>query len=75
MAGITLEQAETHLTNARTAYEKALNSQEYSIAGRTLKRASLKDLLDSVKYWEKTVKKLSGTSGMRVRGATISHEI
>ena len=77
MAGVTAAQAATKLSEALDAYSKILSSQEYSIANRTNKRAMLKDVEESIKYWDKKCKQLSRSStggGIRVRGGTIAYE-
>lgn len=73
MAGITLAQAETKLSQAMTAYENALEAESYSIgdgnASRSVSRARLDDLQKAVEYWEARVSRLS-RGGIRVRGVT-----
>lgn len=70
MAGITLAQAQAKLDawlDAETAI--AERGQNYSIAGRTLSRANLSEVRESIDYWNKKVETLSasaaGTRGPR----------
>lgn len=71
MAGITLAQAEAKLQTWLDAEDKIAQGQEYAIGSRTLKRADLAEVRESVSYWDGKVKELSrGSSGLRVRGAT-----
>lgn len=71
MAGITLADAEAKLATWLAAEEKIANGQEYTIGSRTLKRADLADVRESITYWDGKVKQLSrGSTGIRIRGAT-----
>jgi hypothetical protein len=74
MAGITLAQAETQLSNWLAAMESISASQSYTISvgtdTRTLTRANLADVQRQVEYWDAQVKRLA-RGGIRVRGATI----
>lgn len=75
MAGITLAQAQTKLSESLTAYEKALNAEEYSIAGRSVKRADLDSLQKAITFWEKQVQRLSrSVKGLKVTGVTLANE-
>tara|TARA_Y100000310_G_scaffold342185_1_gene444179 strand:+ start:1853 stop:2068 length:216 start_codon:yes stop_codon:yes gene_type:complete len=69
MAGITLSNAETQLSQWLDALTAISTSQSYSIGGRSLTRANLSDVEKQVEFWDKKVKNLS-RGGIRVRGAT-----
>lgn len=72
MAGITLAQAEAKLAAYLEAEEKVLAGQEYSIAGRSLKRADLAEIRQGIGYWNGKVNELAaGGGGIRVRGLTL----
>lgn len=66
MAGITLEQAEAKLTLWMDAEDKVASGQSYTINGRTLTRANLKEISDNIDRWDSRVKRLS-RGGARVR--------
>ena len=75
MPGITLEQAETQLSNWMAALTAISSAQEYTISGgsgsRRLVRADLPEVQKQVDYWNAKVIELSRTgSGMRMRGGT-----
>jgi hypothetical protein len=63
MSGITLEQAQTALSNALTAYEKALKARGYSRSGSeisfTKQNQEIDNLLESIDFWDKKVQELS----------------
>ena len=69
MAGITLAQAEAKLESYLSAETTVLSNQSYSIEGRTLTRANLKEIQDGITAWERRVKRLSGgrSGGIRAR--------
>lgn len=69
MAGITLTIAQTHLDAALAAHLRVLDSQAYSIAGRSQQRAMLGDIQKDIAMWDGEVKRLT-RGGIRVRGAT-----
>ena len=71
MAGITLAQAQTALTNWLDADAALSRGEAYTIAGRSVTRA---ETLEKIKYWDRKVKRLSSTggSGIPVRGVTLS---
>ncbi|MDR7318905.1 DUF6148 family protein [Brevibacillus nitrificans] len=55
MSLYTLEVAKKHL-DAWIACNLALStSQSYSINGKTITRANLKDVMDQINYWQKQV--------------------
>lgn len=66
MAGITLAQAEEKLSTWMGAEDKVANGQSYSIGTRSLTRADLSDIRDSIKYWNDMVSNLS-RGGKRIR--------
>lgn len=69
MAGITLAQAEAKLTLWMDAEDAVANSQSYSISGRSLTRANLKEIRETIDYWEKKVQRLS-RGGIRILGGS-----
>lgn len=71
MAGITQEQAETRLTEYMTAEQTVLSNQSYTIAGRTLTRANLREIRDGITFWETKVKRLT-RGGLKMRFGTPS---
>ena len=72
MAGITLANAEAQLALWLAADAAVATGQEYTIAGRTLKRADAAEITNKIDYWNGQVQRLSagGNGGMRVRGIT-----
>lgn len=69
MAGITLAQAEAKLATWLTAEDEVAANQSYAIGNRTLTRADLEFVRETVSYWNNMCKKLS-RGGIRVRGIT-----
>jgi len=69
MAGITLAQAETKLTLWLTAEDAVATGQSYSIAGRSLSRADLGSIRETIDYWEAKVQKLT-RGGIGIKGGT-----
>lgn len=67
---ITLDQAETKLTEYTAAETAVLGSQSYTIEGRTLTRADLKEIRDGITYWNDWSVRLSTNGGRRVRSMT-----
>jgi hypothetical protein len=59
MSGITLAEAEATLDAYRTAELKVLTGQSYSIGGRSLTRANLKDIREGITYWQQQVGNLA----------------
>lgn len=73
MAGITLADAETKLALWMAAEEKVASGQSYSIGGRSLTRANLREIREQIEFWDGKIQKIAasgGRSGMRVRGVT-----
>ena len=66
MAGITLAQAEAKLATWLAAEDKVAAGQEYSVSGRSLKRADLGMIRETIEYWDTKVQRLT-RGGTRVR--------
>jgi hypothetical protein len=66
----TLEQAQTFLAQAHEARRKALEAQSYGLGRRSVARASLKDILDEIRYWEDYIEAFNNPSG-RFRRAVV----
>lgn len=69
MAGITLTQAESRLSDYLAAEEAVLAGQSYSIAGRSVTKADLQWIQKGIELWDQRVKNLSTTSGGKRFGA------
>ncbi|MCX5875302.1 MAG: hypothetical protein NT087_03190 [Deltaproteobacteria bacterium] len=67
MAGITLAQAESRLTEYLTAEESILLSQRVVMNGKELTRADLASVQKGVEIWQARVTRLSRVGGLRVR--------
>jgi hypothetical protein len=67
MAGITLDQAQTKLDEYLAAETAVLNNQSYSIAGRSLTRANLKEIQDGITFWNNKVQELDRLNSGRGR--------
>jgi len=70
MAGITLAQAETKLSEAMAAISAVMTNQEYRIGNRWLTRADLDSLQKAVTFWDNQVKRLTRGGGIRITGGT-----
>ena len=66
MSGITLVEAEAHLQTWLTAEIEIATSQSYRIGTRTLTRADLKEVRESIKYWQNLISQLSRKGRNRV---------
>lgn len=66
MAGITLAQAEAKLSTWMDAEDKVASGQSYSISGRSLTRADLGAIRETIDYWDRKVQDLT-RGGKRVR--------
>lgn len=55
MAGITKAQAEAQLTLCLAASEAVSRSQSYSIGGRSLTRANLKEIREMIKFYQNII--------------------
>ena len=58
MAGITLQEAQKHLTLWLEAESEIATSQSYTIGTRTLTRANLKEVREQIKFWQNKVAEL-----------------
>lgn len=58
MVGITLAQAEAKLQLWLAADEAVAKKQSYSISGRSLTLADVKEIRENVDYWQGWVQKL-----------------
>lgn len=58
MSGITLEQAQTRLTDWLEADAAVARNQSYAINGRTLTRANAKEIRDNIDYWDRKVSEI-----------------
>jgi len=68
MVGITLAQAEAKLQTWMDAEDKVASGQSYSINNRSLSRADLSHIRDTIDFWERKVQRLS-RGGLRVQSA------
>jgi len=66
MAGITLDQAQAQLDAYLAASTAVANGQSYQIGTRAFRRADLKEILVSIKFWDGKVAELTA-GGIRVR--------
>ena len=66
---ITLAQAEAKVTLWMAAEDAVATGQSYSIGTRSLTRADLKDIRETIDYWEGKVQRLT-RGGIRVFGGT-----
>ena len=69
MAGITLAQAEAKLQTWLDAEDRVAAGQSYTINGRSLTRANLKEIRETITYWNNQVQRLN-RGGIRVGGIT-----
>lgn len=69
MAGITLIQAEARLTDYLNAEAAVLAGQSYSIAGRQVTKADLREIREGIHYWEAKVKGLA-RGGLKIKFGT-----
>ena len=72
MAGLTLAQAEAKLQEYLDAETRVLNSQEYSIAGRSNKMAMLEDIQTGIDRWDLRVKTLTQAASGRGRSISVA---
>lgn len=66
MAGITLQIAETRLTEYLDAEAKILAGQAFSRNGKAMTRADLATVQEGIKVWESRVQRLSRSGRMSV---------
>jgi len=59
MAGITLAQAKAKLATWLDAEDRVAAGQSYTISGRSLTRADLSQIRETIDYWESKVLRLS----------------
>ena len=69
MAGITLAQAQTALTSALAAYEKAVKSREFTHSGSQVsfqkQNQEIDKIQDSIDFWDNKCQELSsGNQGI-----------
>lgn len=66
---VTMDFAKERLAIYYEAEAKALNGQSYTIAGRSLTRANLKEIRDGISMWQGQVDRLtaSGRTGPTFR--------
>jgi hypothetical protein len=62
MAGITLQQAQKHLSAWLKAELEITTSQSYKIGTRMLTRADLKEVRNQIKFWMDKVAELENVS-------------
>ena len=71
MAGITLAQAESRLTEYLAAEAKVLSGQRVEIDGQALFRADLEKIQTGIKLWDERAKALSASASGRARARTV----
>jgi len=69
MAGIALAQAEAKLAMWLAAEDAVANSQSYTMGSRSMTRANLREIRETLDYWERRVQRLS-RGGIRIRGGS-----
>lgn len=62
MAGITLETAKKHLDAWLEAEMAVTNAQSYTIGSRTMTKASLGEIRQSIEYWQGKVNELENAA-------------
>jgi hypothetical protein len=71
MAGISLDTANAKLTTWLDAEDKVASGQAYQIGNRSMKRADLKEIRDSIIFWNGVVTRLTrsgGRNGIQLTG-------
>lgn len=63
----TLEEAKEHLRIWLDAEKAVATGQSYKIGTRSLTRASLKDIRDSIKFWRNEIDRLESGAGKGAR--------
>ncbi|MCK5015729.1 MAG: hypothetical protein KAS32_01545 [Candidatus Peribacteraceae bacterium] len=73
MTGIDLATAQAKLTLWLAAEDKLANSQSYQVGDRTVTRADLKEIRETIDYWEGKVRRLSRSSrgGMKTKRVVV----
>ena len=69
MAGITLKTAKTHLDAWLDAELACTTNQSYTIGSRTLTRADLAEIRETIRYWQGMVTKLESQEKYGSRNA------
>lgn len=70
MTVITMDIAKSHLQAWLDAeYAVAVGGQSYTIGSRTLTRANLAEIRDSINFWQGKVNALAAGGGIRLRRA------
>ncbi len=69
MAGITLDEAQTHLTTWLEADKAVAKGQSFSISGKTYTRADAQVIRENIEFWDRYVKRLS-RGGIKIFGGT-----
>jgi len=67
MAGVTLAQAQTALTDWINADASVATGQSYTIGSRSLTRANAQEITEKIKFWSRYCDKLTRGSGPKVR--------
>ena len=73
---ITLAEAQETLAAYRAAELKVLEGQAYSIGGRSMTRANLRDIREGIQFWSAEVARLAGSSngGVVLQVGVPTHE-
>lgn len=71
MAGITIETAKKHLDMWLDAEAAVATGQSYSIGSRSLTRANLSEIRNTITYWNNKVAELENASKNKVRNRII----
>lgn len=66
MAGLTYDVAQARLSEYLAAEAAVLSNQAYTIAGRSLTRANLREIREGVEYWDRVVNRLA-RGGISIR--------
>jgi hypothetical protein len=67
MSGIDLTTAETHLQTWLAAEQAVALGQSVSHGTRSLTRANLAEIRDSIRFWQRQIHELSSASGVRAQ--------
>ena len=75
MSGITAAQATAKLAEYLAAETKVLAGQAYTIGGRSMTRANLKEIREGIDYWDNKCVELGvGRSGITLQGANPTYD-
>jgi len=69
MAEITLAVAQENLTAWIAADKAVASGQDYTIGGRSLRRADARVITDKIKFWQGQVNAISRSGSLNVRQA------